>query len=597
MEPASKRARVTSAVSKLDRRAIQQIGDLDLQEELFLYEMTKQLKAAVATGDQRWIDYLRWNDSNASAYLIFMQEHARNREQFLKAAEFHRLKVSKFMASASTTHLEKRGTITDTIKMLLTYSLGRTVFVIRSELEGVCRWLDAALGPYAQDVGLPHPCFINAGDGVNAHPTHEYQDQFSFLEMKRFSTESIHVALIGDLFHERTAHSKAKGLRIFKKVRVDLVAPPELSLPEEYEDTMRAQGFEVRAFLSLDEYLLKTEDVAEAFYFIRIQWDRMKDVPDEKRASFHAAVALKEEDLRKVPSSTRFFQVLPRDESRPLIPFVCDGTVHNSWDEQMANGYYTKVALVSMLAGVVGPDLQSSSSLLIGSSGPCLVETKDDKPQSSPGPRTPVAFQDEDFVDDFVDNLEIVPRPLTKNISEGIIPISEGVVIDHIGRKLSEKELWTLLFHIKKMMGWLGRLGAEGVYRTQSGDLKGLMSLPCCEPLDNSKMRKLAALAPGCTVNIIGKDKVLQKFRLRLPPRIFNFPSLICRNSLCISNPGNEQSDVRPYFERQPYYRSSALPKKARHQMSADEYLFICKWCDWPHYFWDIWAGFESKEV
>ena len=33
-------------------------------------------------------------------------------------------------------------------------------------------------------------------------------------------------------YHGRTVHSKADGLRIFRKVRVDLIAPKELEMPE-----------------------------------------------------------------------------------------------------------------------------------------------------------------------------------------------------------------------------------------------------------------------------------------------------------------------------------------------------------------------------
>ena len=47
------------------------------------------------------------------------------------------------------------------------------------------------------------PAMINAGDGHHSHPTHEYFDQFTFLEQLGWCRDSIHIALIGDLFHGR----------------------------------------------------------------------------------------------------------------------------------------------------------------------------------------------------------------------------------------------------------------------------------------------------------------------------------------------------------------------------------------------------------
>ena len=65
--------------------------------------------------------------------------------------------------------------------------------------------------------------------------------------MSGWDTSSIHLALLGDLFHGRTVHSKVDGLRIYRKVFVDLVAPVELALPKMYEDRMVARGYVVRS--------------------------------------------------------------------------------------------------------------------------------------------------------------------------------------------------------------------------------------------------------------------------------------------------------------------------------------------------------------
>jgi aspartate carbamoyltransferase len=96
--------------------------------------------------------------------------------------------------------------------------------------------------------------FINAGDGKHEHPTQEMLDEFTFLEQNNWDTSSIHIALVGDLLHGRTVHSKVDGLKIFDTVRVDCIAPSEIAMPETYIHMMKTNGYEIRLFSSLDAY-------------------------------------------------------------------------------------------------------------------------------------------------------------------------------------------------------------------------------------------------------------------------------------------------------------------------------------------------------
>ncbi len=69
--------------------------------------------------------------------------------------------------------------------------------------------------------GIEKPAFINGGDGRHEHPTQELLDEFTFLEQNNFDNSHIRIALIGDLLHGRTVHSKVDGLKIFKNVEID----------------------------------------------------------------------------------------------------------------------------------------------------------------------------------------------------------------------------------------------------------------------------------------------------------------------------------------------------------------------------------------
>ncbi|HKJ85393.1 MAG TPA: bifunctional aspartate carbamoyltransferase catalytic subunit/aspartate carbamoyltransferase regulatory subunit, partial [Spirochaetia bacterium] len=201
-------------------RTIQVVRDLSVDEQAYLYDQTRLLKEALRERDVAAIDRFRVNRRDLGLYLVFLEDSTRTKESFRNAAKFHTMKLNDFSAIGSS--FTKKESITDTVKMLVGYS-EQSVFVLRTKLEGTCRWLEHAVGDYTRKAGLPPASFINGGDGRHEHPTQEFLDEFSFLEQKQWDRSHIHLALVGDLFHGRTVHSKVDGLHIFGEVEVDLV--------------------------------------------------------------------------------------------------------------------------------------------------------------------------------------------------------------------------------------------------------------------------------------------------------------------------------------------------------------------------------------
>lgn len=510
---------------------------------MYLYHFARTIKQA---GPDE-LAALRLNAPDNTVYSIFMENSTRTKESFRNAALFHGAKVNTF--DAETSSFQKRETITDTFKMLAGYTLGPTVFVVRTKLEGVCRWLEDAIGPFCERNELPPCAFVNAGDGRHEHPTQEYLDEFSFLEVLDWDRSEIHVALIGDLYHGRTVHSKADGLKVFKKVRVDLIAPPELQMPALYQTVMRSNGFEVRVFSSLDDYLAQ-ESVARLWYFTRLQLERMGDLLAQKADHLREAVTVREEMLPKLPPAAKFFHPLPRDSHHPTIPFWLDNLEHNMWDRQSRNGYFVRTALISLLMG-----------------------------GEAPGPLPTPPLRELPDVD-FVEELERTHKRSAAFGGPGILPLTDGVVIDHISGKDTHM-IWGQLQKVWTRMGF-DSVGAMGVYPSKmTGMPKGIISLPnYALEFDRKQLKKLAALSPGCTVNFITENTVQRKFRLHMPPRIYNFPNLQCKNSACISNPINMQREVGPHFIRPTWQSTEAI-----------ESVFICRYCETAHDFVEIWTA------
>lgn len=512
-------------------RSIAVVNDLSLDEQWYLYRKARELKADARAGK----DLSRWKiaSEDLGIYLMFLEDSTRTKESFRNAACFHRARVNDFNASASS--FNKNESVTDTLKMLFGY-LPESIFVIRSKQEGVCRAMEEALGDYARKIGYPKPGFINAGDGKHEHPTQEFLDEFSFLEHNGWDRSRIHICLTGDLYHGRTVHSKADGLRIFGEVSVDLVAPKELGMPASYVQRMKDNGFAVREYASLDEYLASAR-VAPIWYFTRLQLERMGEEILDKAAYLRRAVTFRQDMLDKLPEGARFYHPLPRDRLNPTNPSWLDGSPLNGWDEQSINGYYTRVVEIGMLGGVLGGDFEGSS---------------------------PAARE---YPDDFVREVPVTGRA-RPSVKIGIKPVDNGIVIDHIEAGKPVEQIWDRIDKIRKILK-LNVRSSHGVFHNNSGDFKGLISLPDILEFDASDLKKLGAIAPGCTLNIVKDQDVAKKYRMTMPPRIYNFQEISCKNEACISHPAAAES-IPPEFVRQ-----------------GDS--FVCRFCEREHRYEDVW--------
>lgn len=319
------------------------VNDLTIEEQHHLYNRASLVKKEVLSGS------LQGSSHKGCSYLMFLEDSTRTKESFRNASETLGFRTNMFDATSSS--LNKFETLNDTVRMLCGYTALPSVFIIRSKIEGLCKSLQDAMKDYASRSNIVMPCFVNAGDGKHEHPTQEFLDEFSFIDQLGGKTDSIHIALVGDLLLGRTIHSKADGLRIFNKVTVDLVAPKELQLPQDYVSKMKSNGFTLNTFSSLDEYLGSGKHVAPILYFTRLQLERMDKYMLEKEAVLRSATSLRMDMLTKLPKGAKIYHPLPRHGEFPEIPFEVDKTEFNGYDEQSRNGYYVRTALLGLLTG------------------------------------------------------------------------------------------------------------------------------------------------------------------------------------------------------------------------------------------------------
>ncbi|MBT1248262.1 MULTISPECIES: bifunctional aspartate carbamoyltransferase catalytic subunit/aspartate carbamoyltransferase regulatory subunit [unclassified Thermosipho (in: thermotogales)] len=514
-------------------RSLTVINDFSVEEQLFLYEKTKLLK-------QLWKEKKDTSKfqikKDVGIYIIFVEPSTRTKESFINAAKFHKnAKVNIFDSEHSS--FNKKESYVDTFNMLTGYS-NYSIFIVRTKLEGTCKYLDEKVYEFTKRHGLEKPSFINAGDGKHEHPTQELLDEFTFLEQLNFDNSYIHIALVGDLLHGRTVHSKANGLKIFKNVLVDLIAPEELSMPIHYVEKMKKNGFEIRLFDSIENYL-KNENIAPIWYFTRLQLERMGEDILEKEHVLRNSVTFRKEFLEKLPKNVKFYHPLPRHKMYPTIPTFLDTLPLNGWEEQAINGYWTRTVLLSMLGGALETDLSKKINNII----------------------------DEQFI--IPANITNGTKGILKEGKRGIKPIENGTVIDHIAKGKSKAQIYETIIKIRKILKLYDLDSTDGIFKSQDGNFKGYISLPD-RYLSKKEIKKLSAISPNTTVNIIKNSKVVEKYRISLPPYIYGFAKLKCKNENCITNPTHGEN-AEAFF------------------IKNEKGELVCKYCETPHTFEEIW--------
>lgn len=220
----------------------------------------------------------------------------------------------------------KGETLEDTIRVFASYS---DAVALRHPEEGASK--------RAAEIS-PVPV-INAGDGVGEHPTQALLDLFTIKE-RLGRTESLAVAMMGDLKYGRTVHSLAKLLSLYKKIHLAFVCPPESPMPSAIVDLIHKRGVKTSTASSLEEVI---RDV-DVLYMTRVQKERMpKDVYERIKGKFIMTGKL----ANRMKKKSIIMHPLPRIDELTLDVDENPRTAYFS--DQVKNGMYVRMALLKLV--------------------------------------------------------------------------------------------------------------------------------------------------------------------------------------------------------------------------------------------------------
>lgn len=255
--------------------------------------------------------------------LMFFEPSTRTRISFETAMKRLDGQCIGFTSSGSSS-VSKGESIADTAKMFEGYS---DALVIRHELEGVSKFISDVV-----DVPV-----INAGDGAGQHPTQTLLDLYT-IKNEIGSIDNLRIALIGDLKFGRTVHSLSQALGLFDNVKIYLVSPPELRMPQEVLIDLNKTNVEYEEVINIEDII----DDVDVLYVTRIQKERFADINDYLKIKGAYIINKKMLEGKDVI----VMHPLPRVDE---IDTDVDDTEFNKYFTQAANAVPVRMAILKTL--------------------------------------------------------------------------------------------------------------------------------------------------------------------------------------------------------------------------------------------------------
>ena len=191
---------------------------------------------------------------------LFYEPSTRTRLSFTSAMLELGGSVIGFSDAASSS-VSKGETVADTVRVIRCFA---DIIAMRHFKEGA-----PLVG--SQYAGIP---VINAGDGSHSHPTQTLTDLLT-IKREKGRLDHLTIGFCGDLKFGRTVHSLIKAMSRYEGIRVVLIAPDELRLPEYmlHEIETQTEGVEFREVSTMEEVMPELD----ILYMTRVQKERFLD--------------------------------------------------------------------------------------------------------------------------------------------------------------------------------------------------------------------------------------------------------------------------------------------------------------------------------
>jgi aspartate carbamoyltransferase catalytic subunit len=302
---------------KLSTKHLLGIKDLNREDIALILSTAQQFKEVLQRPVKK-VPSLR----DVTIVNLFYENSTRTRMSFELAERRLSADVLNFAASSSSS--AKGETLLDTVNNIL--SMKVDMVVMRHSASGAPHFLAKHI-PAA---------IVNAGDGINEHPTQALLDAYSMQE-KLGKLEGLKVAIIGDIMHSRVALS---NMYLLKKMGAEImVAGPPTLIPKYI-----AEALGVRVEYNLKK-ALQWCDVANV---LRIQLERQNQPLFSSLREYNLAYGIKRKVLESLGKEIVIMHPGPINRGVELDSDVADGP-YSIILNQVENGVAVRMAVLYLL--------------------------------------------------------------------------------------------------------------------------------------------------------------------------------------------------------------------------------------------------------
>lgn len=233
-------------------------------------------------------------------------------------------------SSADSSSASKGESVSDTIRIISCYA---DICAMRHPKEG-------APLVAASKSSIP---VINAGDGGHQHPTQTLTDLLTIRSLKG-RLNNLTIGFCGDLKFGRTVHSLIEALVRYTGIKIVLISPEELRLPDYIrDDVLRANNVPFEEVIKMEDVLPKLD----VLYMTRVQKERFFNEEDYVRMKDFYILDKKKMEL--APQDMIVMHPLPRVNE---IAVEVDDDPRAAYFKQAQYAVYARMALILTLLEV-----------------------------------------------------------------------------------------------------------------------------------------------------------------------------------------------------------------------------------------------------
>jgi aspartate carbamoyltransferase catalytic subunit len=295
------------------------IKDLHTQDITLILNTAKRFKEVLQRPIKK-VPSLR----DVTVVNLFYENSTRTRISFELAQKRLSADVINFSTSASS--VSKGETLLDTVNNIL--SMKVDMVVIRHQASGA---------PHFLSKHLPNTAIVNAGDGINEHPTQALLDAYSIIEQLG-TLEGKKILLVGDIMHSRVALS---NIYLLKKMGAEVMVsgPPTLIPPH------IGEALDVMVEYNLEKAL----HWCDVVNVLRIQLERQHQVLFSSLREYNLAYGITQTRLDRLGREIVIMHPGPINRGVEIDTQVADGP-HSIILQQVENGVAVRMATMYLLS-------------------------------------------------------------------------------------------------------------------------------------------------------------------------------------------------------------------------------------------------------